>query len=314
MSLQTEVLDPRRDPEPPWWQPLRDSAGLRATWAWETLAAAGPRLGIAAVHDGADLVAMATARWRLGVVHVIAPGSTGQPGWWVADSARQTELFGALGRGLLARFRYATLGTLWRELDGEQADAFTGIRLTRAVHPLAVMPIEWPNEAGWLRTLTANRRKSLRKGARALARDTGLVAASGPANELDADQLIGLIRRTEAKYNGPGRTPRMSDAWLRTLLADPEVRAVYYRDTERNLVAAFTILDHPSWPLAHYWGALPATEGGRKHLYFDGFRRTVGWAIAAEKHGLVWGKGLDDVKARLGCRLLPRYAVAVPPR
>ncbi|WP_433663829.1 hypothetical protein ACQPW1_17990 [Nocardia sp. CA-128927] len=310
MRRRIDLLDPHRDPEPPWWEALRRLAGLRATWAWEVLAVAGP-LGIAVVHEGDAIVALAAARWSLGVANVAAPGSTGQPGWWVADPARQTELFGVLARGLRARFRHAVLGTLWRELDRDQADGLGGIRITREVNPTAVLPIEWPDEAGWLSTLSSNRRRSLRAEARWLSRDQDLIAGSGPVSALDADQLIGLFRRTEEKYDGLGRAPRMPDEWLYRLLSRPEVLTMHYHDADRNLLAAFTILDHPTWPLVHRWGALPVEEGGRKHLYFDAFRRTVGWAVSEGKHGLIWGKGLPDVKERLGCRLVPRYAVAV---
>ncbi|WP_069162482.1 hypothetical protein [Nocardia altamirensis] len=310
--MHVETFDPHREAAPPWWEDWRQSAGLRATWAWDVLAAAGPRLGIAIVRDGGDIAAMAAARW-MGVANVAAPGSTGQPGWWVAEPGRETELFAVLARGLRARFRYAVLGTLWRELELGQAEAFGGVRIIRTVNPTAVLPVAWPDEQGWLRTLSSNRRRSLRAEARWLARDQDLIAGSGPAAALDADQLIELFRRTEAKYDGLGRAPRMSDEWLHRLLRRPDVYAVHYHDSARKLLAAFTILDHPSWPLVHRWGALPVAEGGRKHLYFDAFRRTVGWA-AAEKQGLIWGKGLPDVKTRLGCHLEARYAVAVAAR
>ncbi|MFC9440897.1 hypothetical protein [Nocardia sp. NPDC057030] len=311
MKQRVDILDPRRDPEPPWWAALRDAAGLRATWAWDVLAVAGTRFGIVVVHEGADIVAMAAARWMLGLANVAAPGSTGQPGWWVADPARQAELFGVLAGGLRTRYRHAVLATLWRELDREQADGLGTVQVIREVNPTAVLPIAWPDEAGWLGTLSSNRRRSLRAEARWLSRDHDLIAGSGPAYDLDADQLIGLFRRTEEKYDGLGRAPRMPDEWLYRLLSRPDVRAVHYHDSDRNLLAAFTILDHPSWPLVHRWGALPVEEGGRKHLYLDAFRRTVGWAVAEGKQGLIWGKGLPEVKERLGCRLVSRYAVGV---
>ncbi|MEU0871831.1 hypothetical protein [Nocardia brasiliensis] len=314
MGVRVDVFDPFRDAEPPWWDTVRRTAGLRATWSWEVLAAAGPRLGLAVVFDGVDVVALAAARWTAGVLNVAAPGSTGQPGWWVADAARAHELFGVLAAGLRARFRYAVLGTLWRELSREQVATFGGVRITREVNPTAILPVAWPDEDGWLGTLSSNRRRSLRAEARWLARDHDLIAGFGPASELDVDQLVGLLRRTEEKYDGLGRAPRMPDEWLYRVLVHPDVHAVHYHDTDRNLLAAFTILDHPSWPLVHRWGALPVDEGGRKHLYFDAFRRTVAWAAAVEKQGLVWGKGLPDVKARLGCQLIPRYAVALAGR
>ncbi|GAB4588125.1 GNAT family N-acetyltransferase [Nocardia sp. IFM 10818] len=312
--MTVEVFDPNRDGEPVWWEEFRRANGLRATWAWDVLAAAGPRLGLAVVRDGGTPVAMAAARWTYGVANVAAPGSTGQPGWWVADPERHTEMLRLLAGGLRSRFRHAVLGTLWRELDREQAAALGHVRILREVNPLAVLPIEWPDEDGWLGTLSSNRRRSLRKGARLLSAATDLVAGDGSASELDTEQLIGLFRRTEIKYQGVRQPPRMSDRWLRTLLAHPEVRSVSYRDAAGNLLAAFTILDHPSWPLVHRWGALPADAGGHRHLYFDGVRRTVAWAAVSGKQGLIWGKGLDEVKQRLGCRLLPRYAVALPGR
>jgi hypothetical protein len=62
-------------------------------------------------------------------------------------------------------------------------------------------------------------------------------------------------------------------------------------------------------PLWHSWGAQPVEQGGRRHLYFDLYGRVVELAAARGRRAVVLGKGMATLKADLGARLVPQYAV-----
>ncbi|WP_406136544.1 hypothetical protein [Streptomyces sp. NBC_01089] len=310
MPLIVETFDPRRDERPPWWEAFRHSAGLHVPWDWDLLRLAPPS-AVAVAFDGEDVVAAAVARRNRGVADVRPLGGTAQPSWWTADPVPSPAVPRSLARGLRAQLGFPVLGTLWRELDRDRAVALGGVRFKCRINPVALLPIEWSDEEGWLRTLSSKRRRTLRATARAVARDEGLRLADGPVGDLDADALIRLIRLNEVKYNGPRHQSRMSDAWLRGLFRRRDVRALSYHEADGRMLAAFTLIDHPTWPVVHRWGIVPAEEGARKDLYFHAYLRTVAWATSAGKQGLLLGKGLPDIKRRLGCRIEDRYAVLV---
>ncbi|WP_439957493.1 hypothetical protein [Nocardia crassostreae] len=128
--MTIETFTPGRDPEPVWWEEFIRTNGFRATWTWPLLAAAGPRLGLAVVHEGNAPVAMAAARWTVGIANITAPGSTGQPGWWRDRPAAARRLLLALST-LDQRLEYPAEVVVI--LEGAAKAAVTSPR-TRATH------------------------------------------------------------------------------------------------------------------------------------------------------------------------------------
>src|SRR5439155_26876369 len=98
-------------------------------------------------------------------------------------------------------------------------------------------------------------------------------------------------------------------AWQQAALPHRDVCAVAYRERSGRLLGAGVILDHLRRPLWLSWGAEPVEEGGRRNLYFDLFGRVVELTVAQGRQAIVLGKGMADLKADLGARLVPQYAV-----
>jgi hypothetical protein len=326
-GLTVRLHDPATDPEPPGWDAVRRTAGLRANWAWPALHAgvhsgAGPLL-LAVLTDvdrpaavfAASVVPLrrrpgSTAWPRLGYLHVQAPQSSALPGWWMSTSTVDEQAT------LVRAFRWATRralgpgvgGVLWRQLG--DASWLPRPRYLRRTEPLAVLDAPASVDA-WLAGLRAKRRSSLRKTQRLVADDPDLQVRAGRIGDVVSPaELAHLARLNFAKHaagvelrSGPG-----SPGWQESLAGRCDVLAVAYRDSTGLLLAAATILDHPAWPLWLSWGALPPDEGGRRHLYFDLFHRLVEHVVDRGATGMILGKGMPDLKSDLGARLIPQQA------
>ncbi|MEV0400959.1 hypothetical protein [Actinoallomurus sp. NPDC050550] len=332
MTVELEVLDPRHDPEPVYWRELLAASRRRAVWEYDQLGIAAwtarSPLLLFVLHDGSAPVgavcatllgprrhrgsyAPPTGGPRVGVLQVALPGTNAERGWWFADdlAPRDRRTLLTTYAGLMRRRLGRTWrGLVWRQAGAADLPSLPGrVRLVHAVHPVARLPITWPNVEGWLGSLRPGRTGDLRRQLRQITADATVLPAMGPARELVTALEVALLRReNELKYDAaPLPVP-----YIEGLIRQEGTLAVTYRDLTGRLLGVGLVLDHPGWPLYLTWGALPVRRGGRRHLYFDGMTRVIGWAIGAGKAGVVLGKGKPELKSDLGAELLPTYAIA----
>jgi len=350
MSYHVQLLDPRHDAEPPYWESWRRRAGLWANWAWPLLRAGALTsrdpvlltvLCRCQVSDDADTVAGVVAatvcrpsplgalprlfarqarpspergRPRIGYLHVQAPQSSAQPGWWfdTDDPVERTALFRAYTRTARRALGRGVGGVLWRQLGAEDVPLLPRRLLVRRTEPVAVLDTPFADVESWLKGLRKSRRQDLRRIFRRLAADPDLdVLAGASADVADPAELARLVRLNHDKHGAAAadrNTGPRTVAWQQVALGHPEVTTVAYRDGSGRLLGAGTILDHARQPLWLTWGAEPVEQGGRRHLYFDFIGRVVELAVAGRRDGVVLGKGTTELKVDLGARLVPQYA------
>ncbi|MFF5233453.1 hypothetical protein [Dactylosporangium sp. NPDC000521] len=329
-GLTVDVHDPATDPEPAGWDALRARAGLRANWAWPVMRA-GVRSGgdpmlLAVLSDVEGPVGLVAASVvplrrrvsghgfpRLGYLHVQAPQSSAVPGFWFAPSTvdARVPLVRAFRRAARRTLGPGVRGVLWRQL-GEDDDAWLPRpRYTRHTEPLAVLDAPESVDA-WLAGLGQKRRASVRRTQRLVARDPDLRVCTGRVGEVVAPaELAHLARLNFAKHAAGAvelRSGPRSEVWQEAVAGRDDVCVVAYRDTTGRLLGAATILDDPAWPVWLSWGALPVEDGGRRHLYFDLFRRLVERVVDRGARGMILGKGMSELKSDLGAHLVTQHA------
>jgi hypothetical protein len=339
MSVTLEVLDPRHDPEPAYWQGLTTAAQQHLIWSYELLRIAAwtvrSPLLLAVLRDGPDPIGVVCASLtgipirrgcyvpaaggtRIGVLDVHAPMAPTHAGWWFTDrptGGRRRELFHGYVTAMRRLLGTAVRGVLWRQVPEADRPLLPGrLRLAHPLNPIARLATPWPDTDGWYAAMSRSRRQSMLAQRRRLMADGDLETRIGTARELvTALEVARLRRANELKYARGAMPPvPFPLPYLEAMLGRDDVAAITYRDRRSRLLGVGLLLDHPHWPAYHLWGALPAEHGGRPDLYFDGYARTVEWAVERGKTGLIWGKGQTDLKRRLGAELVPNYAVAVP--
>ncbi|MFI7128841.1 hypothetical protein ACIBQ1_24275 [Nonomuraea sp. NPDC050153] len=329
--MRVELLDPRHDPEPGDWEELRRAAGQRVTWRYDLLrayawAAQAPVLLAVLRRDGQAVGAVSASlraprlrrgryagpgRGVAGVVDVHAPGNRSQKGWWWRGE-NDPDLLPGYARAVRRALGPGWRSMVWREVsEGESALLPGPLRLRLPTAPLAKLILPWPRLEDWYAVLDPRRRDSLRRRAKTFSAE--LSVRIGAARELvSSDEAAGLRAENDLKHRSRlFPAPPLPLPYLEALIGSGESVALTYRQGER-LLGLSLILDHPDWPICLSWGAVPPENGGRKHLYFDGYVRMIEWAIGAGKHGLVLGKGQAEVKGSLGADLLPSSVMAVP--
>lgn len=339
--MSVEVLDPRFDPEPPYWRALRATAGLRADWAWDVLRrqawCARTPWYLTVLLDGGRPRGMAGAAWigtstrrhrfatsrrggYLGGLDLRAPGNSAFPSWWFADAGADgceellSEYFPAmrklLGVGLKA--------TLIRQLSEDAAAHVRGRRgLVRETEPVARLPTEaFSGRTDWLASLGGKRRSQLRKLLGGVDTDERLAVEWLTGDTVDVVELAELLRLNEVKHRDVPIVPLPQFVgYLRRLVAQPDFRVLSYRDTHTGeLLGAATVFDHPQWPLWRSFAAVPVERGGRSNLYFHVFGELVRWSVAEGRRGVVLGKKMAELKKSCGAELAPQYAAALPLR
>ncbi|WP_024875578.1 hypothetical protein [Saccharomonospora piscinae] len=340
--MTSEVLDPRVDPEPPYWRELRALAGLRGDWAWDvlrqqawcartpwsvavSLKGSRPRGFVAAAWIGtrSRRHRFATSRrgGLLGGLDIRAPGSGAFPAWWFADTDGDggcgrllTEYLPSMRRLLGAGMK----ATLIRQVPGEGVATLAGrLHLVRETEPIARVPTAgFTGRDDWLASLPRRRKAQLRKVFDAIEADVDLTVEVLPGSAVDAVELAELLRLNEVKHRDVPIVPLPQFVgYLRRLLLQPDVFVLCYRDgNSRRLVAAATVYDHPQWPLARAWSSLPVEDGGRADAYFHMYGELVRWSIERGRRGVVLGKKMAKLKTSLGAELVPQYAAVVPVR
>jgi hypothetical protein len=329
-GLTVRLHNPAADPEPAGWDALRCGAGLRANWAWPVMRA-GVRSGadpllLAVLCDGDAPVGVyaasvvpprrreGSAAWpRVGYLHVQAPQSSALAGWWTASGTAddRVELVRAFRRAARRALGPGVAGALWRQLGEADGAWLPRLRYTRATEPLAVLDAPASVDA-WLAGLGTKRRASVRRIQRLVARDPDLQVRGGAIGDVVSPaELADLTRLNFAKHAARSvelRSGPRSPLWQEAVAGRDDVHVVAYRDNAGRLLGAASILDHPAWPIWLSWGALEVEEGGRRHLYFDLFRRLVERVVDRGASGMILGKGMAELKADLGARLVPQHA------
>ena len=340
MSVDVQFLDPRVDAAPPYWEEWRAGAGRWANWSWPLLRAGtwtsrNPLL-IAVLHrSGGEIGGVVAATvsglrsgrarftpehgWpKPGYLHVQAPQSSAQPGWWfdATDPAERTALFRAYTRAARRELGTSALAVLWRQVDAADLALLPRRIVTRPTEPVAVLDTPFTDAEEWLRGLRKSRRHDMRRISRGVAADPDLEVRVGPAADLvDPAELVHLARLNHDKHDTAPldrHTGLRTVAWQRAAVQHPDVTVVSYRNRAGRLLGAGTILDHPSRPLWLTWGAEPTEQGGRRHLYFDLYSRVVARTVTRRQQAVVLGKGMAELKADLGARLEPQYAAVCP--
>lgn len=125
------------------------------------------------------------------------------------------------------------------------------------------------------------------------------------------DRLHTLVDGTADRY----RTRRMlssrslSRQVVDTVIGGPDSMLVRYT-RDGTLIGAGLTVDHPTSPVASVWGALDPKDGERNGLWFDQTARVLQWVIGSGREGIIGGKGLVDLKVRLGYRAAPQWSIA----
>lgn len=340
MSYLVTLLDPRRDGEPVWWESWRRRADLWANWAWPVLRSgtwtSRSALLLAVIwRDGAGEgtgaagVVAATvsspfvgrslcpaAGWPTpGYLHVQAPQSSAQPGWWfdTDDRAERAAMFRAYVRAVRRELRGSAVAVLWRQVGEADLGLIPRPIRTRPTEPVAVLETIGTDRAGWLAMLRRSRRNDLKRIFRSVETDPELEVRIGTAAEVvGAGELVRLARLNYDKHGvaaADRRTGLRTVAWHQALLDCPQIAAIAYRNRSGHLLGAGLVLEDARRPLWLSWGAEPVERGGRKGLYFDLFGQIVDRVVAQGRQGIVLGKGMAELKADLGARLVPQYAV-----
>jgi hypothetical protein len=337
VTCTLEVLDPRHDPEPPYWRALRTRAGLRADWAWSVLAtqAWGMRVRqlITVLHRENEPRGVVAAGWTglparrnsfapvrggplIGGLHVRSPGTPSIPGWWLAEGVGIRELTASYAVGMRRRLGLACLGVLLRQVtEADLAGLGSRIRLARPTEPLwTVHTARWGDREEWLRTLSRARRSNLRRVFRTFGAGGEVDTSIQTHNDTDPTRVAELLRHNDQKYAGSLISPAPQlTGYLAELLRQPDVLSTVYTEHGTGRLLGFgTVLDHPEWPVWRHWSMLPIEAGGVRNLYFHHVGTLVDWAISAGKRGVVLGKGKADVKSSLGAEPTKQLAVAVP--
>lgn len=343
MTLAARVHDPRADPEPAGWSGFQQRRGLHAVWDYglmrlEAWMSRNPAV-LAVVRDGDRIAAAATAlvcrpgrsrryadvpgrrseRLRPGWVEVYLPWLSGYPAVVfdqdLTDDGRRAAVR-ALERALLRHVGPGLMGIVYRPVPDDTLPALAGpLRRTWRSDATTVLANTWQTEDGWLATLGKERRTSIRRYARKIDRDPTLDVREGwGRTDTDPHELAALVNRHRARLGALPRDPRtgVAGAFLAEFLRRPDVRLLTYRDADGTLIAANTLLDHPSSTVLQHWAALTPAEGGRHNLYFDCYLRCVRHLVSAGRDELTSGRGLLDVKASLGFRERGLHTVAVP--
>jgi hypothetical protein len=326
--ISVDVLNPATDPEPPDWAGFVAAQQPHAPWDYGLLAveaAAGPSpVLLALVRQDGVLVAVVAAlvarrghgpRW----VEVMNQWLSGEPGWLFAgglDLVARKEILRAAERALCRHVGWTCLGLVYWNLSPADVPMVAGFgRYVRSGIGAAVLDNTFASTDEWFAGLTRNRRSSLRRLRRRLAEDPNLVVRFETArSDLDGAELVRLVHEHRDKF---GRLPfnsrnPVTAEYLSALVARPDVRTLTYHDADGTLLAFNNVLEHPTLLMSQHYAAVPVEQGGRAHVYFDLHIRLVEHLIETGAKSLSLGRGMAEVKERLGFEIRPLLVAVVP--
>jgi predicted N-acyltransferase len=326
--ITVDVLDPATDSEPPDWADFVAAQQLYAPWDYGLLvieATAGRHPVLLAVvrRDGvlvAAVVALVARRGRSPRwVEVCHQWLSGEPGFVFAaglDPPARKDILRAAERALCRHVGWTCLGLVYWHLSPSEVPLIAGFgRHVRPAAGTAVLDNTFTSTEDWLASLSRNRRASLRKLHRQLAADPSLeIRFDASRSDVDGAELARLLRAHRDKYprfRHDSRNP-VSAEYLTALLARPDVRTMTYRDADGRLLAFSNLLDHPAHLFSQHFAAVPAEQGGRGHLYFDLYHRLVELMVERGAKTMSVGRGMAEVKTRLGFEIRPLRLAVVP--
>lgn len=320
-----DVLDPATDPEPPDWAGFFAAQQLYAPWDYglmgiESAGGPNPVLLTLVRRDGVLVGAVAALVARRGRgprwVEVFHQWLSGEPGWVFADGLdllARKEILRAAERALCRHVGWTCLGLVYWHLTPADVPLVAGVgRHVRASVGTAVLDNTFASTKEWLGSLSRNRRASLRKLHRQLAEDPDLVIRFESArSDVDGAELARMLRAHRDKYSHfrhDSRNPVTAE-YLSALVARPDVRTMTYHDADGTLLAFSNLLDHPAHLFSQHFAAWP---DGRGHLYFDVYHRLVDHLVERGAKSLSVGRGMAEVKTRLGFEIQPLRLAMVP--
>jgi uncharacterized protein len=104
---------------------------------------------------------------------------------------------------------------------------------------------------------------------------------------------------------------QVTSAYLDHFVRRSDVDTMTYHDEDGGLVAFNTLIDHPTRADMYHWAVAPDREDAAD-LYADCYARRVRYAADHGRRELSAGRGLLDVKERLGFGTRELHTVAAP--
>lgn len=332
--MSIELYDVRHDPEPDGWKEFRVTEGLTAVWSYEPMRHASDStrapLLLTVFREGGTIIGalcgvyqglrgtVPRRRREPILLDVRLPGEGNEVSWhFRADitSEHRRQLMREFERTVRRWLGLGLTGIVYRNVTpGEVPTVARRGAVGRASVGTARMPILWKTVDDWLATLGGSRRRNLRRRARLIDADPDLTVVSGTGRtDLDPALLARMVAdHQERLQNRIDLRVPLPASYFAEMIRREDVSFLTYTEGSGRLLAFSTLLHHPSWPQLGWWAGLPVEEGGRGHLYFDHYLRTIGQAIEQGREGLIGGRGRLDVKLELGFQQVPMRLVAVP--
>lgn len=331
--MRVEIVDPRVDSAPAGWAGFAQRQELHPFWDYELLKleawlARNPPL-LAVIRDDRDVVgALSTLvcrTWRTGDFSPPPGGRTRsvRPRWAEVfvplfsghqacvfaselDQPARTEAVRAFERELVRYLGPGLLGVFYRAMTADLVPAMTGTgRPHKVIDPYAALvpsAVDAPPDPGW----------EIRTG---FARDDldPVELATLLNNQRAADDARAWANGQPRRFGGvvhvDTRT-QVTSAYLDHFVRRSDVDTMTYHDEDGRLVAFNTLIDHPTRADMYHWAADPDRTGAE--LYADCYARRVRYAADRGRHELSAGRGLLDVKSRLGFGTRELHTVAAP--
>lgn len=334
MTFSVELVDPLVEAVPPEWDGLVEKAGLPAVWRADVLRALAwcvqhptvlgvvidPVDGPVALFHGralglpADLrrfVAL-PARRSLGLLECRLPPTYSLPGHAFADGLDEAGRAGAVSafeRAVRRRLGAATLGVAFRQVSPADLEAFRPGRMSLAVVPEIVLANRWDDLEGYFAALSPNQRSALRRLRRRVRADETVRVGWEPAiDPAEASRLANAVRRKHRSrhfLSAPIPAP-----YFAALADAASADYLTYREPGGRLLAYAMLLDDGADLFSTIWGSRDLRDGGRRDLYFDQIPEMVDRMIRTGRRRILLGKGMNDVKLRLGGTESALYLVA----
>lgn len=338
MEFEVEIVDPRVDTVPAGWTNFARRRELHPFWDYEMLSveawmARNPPL-LAVVHDGDSggvvgaLSILVCRTWRMGDFSPVPGGRTRsvRPRWaevfvplfsghqacvFVAelDEAARVAAIRAFERELVRYLGPGLLGVFYRAMTADLVPSMVGTgRPHKVIDPVALLEVD---------ESTVDERKQVR-----------LEVRSGfGRGDLDPVELTTLLNRQRADddarawANGQPRRfggvvhvdtrTEVTSAYLDRFIHRSDVDTMTYHDADGALVAFNTLIDHPTRADMYHWAVAPGRADAGE-LYADCYTRRVRYVAEHGRRELSAGRGLLDVKGRLGFGTRELHTVAAP--